>query len=483
MSSDSDVVLCSEDESDYDESYEQDFGLEFVKPKEETEITLYEVLDAKGSLKELDVLINDIHSLTCLPLGVCSVVLAKFQWKKQPLFERYEGLGSNLDALLRDCKVVQFDQNTTGQIDNCNVCFEENVPLIGLSCSHKFCGECWEMHLKSKIEDERNWMINCMEDECGGLLCEDTIRRMTTDNDLFQQYRELTAESFIQVSDLVKWCPGSDCKRAIRINDPECLGVKCSCLKSFCIGCDLEENHDPISCKRFEQWKNKSHEDNASLVWINQNSKKCPLCKAPIEKSGGCNHMTCRITSCRHEFCWLCLEPWRHHRACNQFTENRADPMSADLQAYVHYNDRYTAHRNSLKFEENLNQVVEEKIRHLQDLYQFTYGQIKFLRTAVSTLAECRRTLMYTYPFAFFIRSNNQKIIFEDNQQKLEFLTEELRQLIPHLLENQLDFEIKEIESWKSRIIDQFKLVGEQRTNLLNHVFEGNRNHEWDYKE
>lgn len=32
-----------------------------------------------------------------------------------------------------------------------------------------------------------------------------------------------------------------------------------------------------------------------------------------IEKDGGCNHMVCKNTSCRMEFCWICLGPWEPH--------------------------------------------------------------------------------------------------------------------------------------------------------------------------
>ncbi len=32
--------------------------------------------------------------------------------------------------------------------------------------------------------------------------------------------------------------------------------------------------------------------------------RNCANCSSPIEKSGGCNHMTC--THCNYEFCWIC---------------------------------------------------------------------------------------------------------------------------------------------------------------------------------
>ena len=40
----------------------------------------------------------------------------------------------------------------------------------------------------------------------------------------------------------------------------------------------------------------------------NSNYKYCPKCKVKVEKSEGCNHMTCVI--CKYEFCWICLKKY-----------------------------------------------------------------------------------------------------------------------------------------------------------------------------
>lgn len=37
--------------------------------------------------------------------------------------------------------------------------------------------------------------------------------------------------------------------------------------------------------------------------------KQCEQCSSPIEKNGGCNHMTC--THCKFEFCWICGSPFK----------------------------------------------------------------------------------------------------------------------------------------------------------------------------
>jgi len=38
--------------------------------------------------------------------------------------------------------------------------------------------------------------------------------------------------------------------------------------------------------------------------------KKCPKCHHPMEKSGGCQQMSCR---CGTSFCWECLCLWQDH--------------------------------------------------------------------------------------------------------------------------------------------------------------------------
>jgi hypothetical protein len=42
--------------------------------------------------------------------------------------------------------------------------------------------------------------------------------------------------------------------------------------------------------------------------------KECPRCATPIEKDGGCNHMTC--AGCHAHICWNCLASFEEPGAC-----------------------------------------------------------------------------------------------------------------------------------------------------------------------
>lgn len=73
--------------------------------------------------------------------------------------------------------------------------------------------------------------------------------------------------------------------------------------------------------------------------------------------------------------------------------------------------------------------------------------EVQFLRKAVDVLSECRRTLMYTYAFAFYLQKDNQSVIFEENQRDLEHATEQLSEF----LERDLDHE--NLVSLKQKVI------------------------------
>ena len=57
---------------------------------------------------------------------------------------------------------------------------------------------------------------------------------------------------------------------------------------------------------------------------------------------------------------------------------------------------------------------------------RFSFVDTKFLEPAVNVLIECRNVLSYTYAFAYYLATNNQKCILEDNQKNLELVTEDL---------------------------------------------------------
>lgn len=76
--------------------------------------------------------------------------------------------------------------------------------------------------------------------------------------------------------------------------------------------------------------------------------------------------MTCRNSSCKMEFCWMCLGPWEPHGSswysCNRYDDTLAkqardaqEKSRAALQRYLHYYNRFMNHQQSLRFEHRVN--------------------------------------------------------------------------------------------------------------------------------
>ena len=52
--------------------------------------------------------------------------------------------------------------------------------------------------------------------------------------------------------------------------------------------------------------------------------------------------------------------------------------------------------------------------RQMEEMQQhnMSWIEVQFLKKSLDILCECRRTLMYTYVFAYYLKKNNQSDIF-----------------------------------------------------------------------
>ena len=96
------------------------------------------------------------------------------------------------------------------------------------------------------------------------------------------------------------------------------------CKYAYCDRCECDW-HNESTCERYQQWK-KDNEQNDDLnsEWKRQHSKNCPQCNKSVEKSGGCNHITCK---CGAHFCWLCGEDITK-AGYNHFTKGKCGTYS-----------------------------------------------------------------------------------------------------------------------------------------------------------
>jgi len=84
---------------------------------------------------------------------------------------------------------------------------------------------------------------------------------------------------------------------------------------------------------------------------------------------------------------------------------------------------------------------------------------------------------MYTYVFAFYLKKNNQSIIFEGNQADVEKATETLSEYLER------DIDTASVSEIKQRVQDKSRYCESRRNVLLCHVYEGYEKDLWEYTE
>eukprot|EP00069_Balaena_mysticetus_P017984 bmy_10990T0 len=344
----------------------------------------------------------------------------------------------NLEKLFAECHVInpskksrtrQMNTRSSAQDMPCQICYlnypNSNKYFTGLECGHKFCMQCWSEYLTTKIMEEG--MGQCLDPYT------DINRRLITDSKVKLKYQHLITNSFVECNRLLKWCPAPDCHHVVKVQYPDAKPVRCKCGRQFCFNCG-ENWHDPVKCKWLKKWIKKCDDDSETSNWIAANTKECPKCHVTIEKDGGCNHMVCRNQNCKAEFCW------------------------------------------SLRFEHKLYAQVKQKMEEMQQ-HNMSWIEVQFLKKAVDVLCQCRATLMYTYVFAFYLKKNNQSIIFENNQADLENATEVLSGYLER------DISQDSLQDIKQKVQDKYRYCESRRRVLLQHVHEGYEKDLWEYIE
>jgi ariadne-1 len=194
--------------------------------------------------------------------------------------------------------------------------------------------------------------------------------------------------------------------------------------------------HLPVRCAVVQEWQRKNQDSSADVTWLLANTKACPKCKNPIEKNGGCMHMTCRKPGgCGHEFCWICLQDWKGHKQCNNFKQEESQNVKdarTELQRYAHFFERYRAHEKAQEFASSqLREHIEQIMQAIVVEGGVPLKTAEFLEVAVDEIVNSRRFLKWTYAHAFMKNlSGREREFFEFNQAQLEGTLERLSDLM-----------------------------------------------------
>jgi len=216
-------------------------------------------------------------------------------------------------AILEDNAVPAVDNaSSDGPTQECPACMIEAENPLELSCGHFYCQDCFER--QCEVADGAQIPLRCFghSGECGKIISLQDLQHALP-HETFESLLLRSLDSYVRThSQELRYCPTPDCPSVYR---PSTDGhpITCSsCLTSICTSCHTTA-HDGLTCDDSTYLGSESYQ--AFKKWKEENNvKDCPKCQAPIEKSFGCNHMTC--TRCGIHICWFCLHTFSTGEEC-----------------------------------------------------------------------------------------------------------------------------------------------------------------------
>ncbi|GLU04378.1 hypothetical protein SLE2022_215280 [Rubroshorea leprosula] len=393
-------------------------------------------------------------------------------------------------------KLVEHDDHFLSKLSSgvsvtCYICFEDlSADMVTtMDCGHYFCNACWTEHFIVKINEGQSRRLRCMADKCNAICDEAKIRQLVgmRDPTLSEKFDQFLLESYVEDNRRVKWCPSiPHCGNAIRVEDDGLCEVECLCGVQFCFSC-TSEAHSPCSCTMWELWSKKCRDESETTInWLTVNTKPCPKCHKPVEKNGGCNHVSCL---CGQSFCWLCGGATGKDHTYTSITDHSCGRYKDDhernavlakryRECCVHYHNRYKGHKDSFAIESKLKETVQRKINVLEEKVSTT-KDFSWVRNGFYRLVRSRRVLFYSYVFAYYMfgddlfkdemNKKERKIkqnLFEDKQQQFEEHVEKLSSF----LEKFESYTEEETMSFRMKIIALSVTIDNLCRNLYAHI-------------
>lgn len=207
---------------------------------------------------------------------------------------------------------------------DCPICFCEAENPIQTSCKHTYCLECFEECCKSAASTSKDdFQIKCQGDEgtCSTVFA---LRELEDhlSSSVFEMVLEFSFKEYIQRHpEAFHYCPTPECGYVYRCtaSSSKPPAYICpNCFEPLCTSCHAR--HGDYTCAEYKDITSGGYEALERLK-KELNIKDCPKCTTPIEKTEGCNHMTCG--GCRAHICWVCMAVFETSGSCySHMTKN-----------------------------------------------------------------------------------------------------------------------------------------------------------------
>lgn len=199
--------------------------------------------------------------------------------------------------------------------DCCTICWTEAKHPMRTSCDHIYCTACFQDFCFSGATGESDLCVRCEGDSSTcRLVMPLTELQEKLPSSVFEDLLEASFKCYVRKRPQhFNYCPTPNCSQIYRISpasDPSTFTCP-SCLVAICTRC--QATHPGMTCADHKDITSGGY-DAFKLAKEALGIKDCPNCKTSIEKTFGCNHITCR--GCQTHICCFCMAIFREADLC-----------------------------------------------------------------------------------------------------------------------------------------------------------------------
>ncbi|CAD8058604.1 unnamed protein product [Paramecium sonneborni] len=235
--------------------------------------------------KQIDIQIPKIKDIYLMSIDQSQKV-------KQQQYEEYRKKESEKSMIFSQRNQRRQNYQNT----QCNICLEQiqSNKYVLMACQHIFHKQC----LENLIKAQADLPIRCPNFECKQEILRDDLENITT-KQIMDKLDKFAFNQYLLRNPNIFQCPTQNCKGVYEIEG--FTQVCMICQQIFCTKCK-KQYHEGIC-----------GEQSFVKVAKEQNYSQCSSCKRWIEKTFGCNHISC---PCGYEFCYVCGKQWQKGQEC-----------------------------------------------------------------------------------------------------------------------------------------------------------------------
>jgi len=196
-------------------------------------------------------------------------------------------------------RTLKRKEKETGETSHtyCGICMDAKSGeemFRNQNCSHLYCGDCIGSHVAAKIQENIS-MVKCPEPKCKGAIEPENCRAIIP-KEVLDRWENALCENVVLGSQKF-YCPFKDCSAMMICDAEEVITIsECPyCNRLFCAQCKVLW-HAGLDCSEFKKHDERGREELQVLALAkNKSWRRCPKCKFYVEKTEGCQHISCRL--------------------------------------------------------------------------------------------------------------------------------------------------------------------------------------------